>query len=313
MEVFSIMVDSTSSAPGFKSGYVALIGAPNVGKSTLLNRFLKEKVSITAAKPQTTRNRILGILTEPGRQVIFVDTPGIHRARDDFNKIMVETALATLSEVDVICFLIEVPETDPEMNAIIVEDLKRVKTPVILVINKIDLLRQKSDLLPVIQRCQKLMDFRAIVPISASEGDGADALFKEIVELLPEGPLYYPEEYMTDQPERFLVSELIREKVFRLLRQEVPYAVAVTVDKFTEKPERRRIDIDATIHVERDSQKAIIIGSKGQMLKEIGKQARRDIETLLGTHIYLGLFVRVQRDWRKDPRALAEFGYRPTE
>jgi len=304
------MADGRSSA-AFKSGYVALIGAPNVGKSTLLNRFLEEKISITGPKPQTTRNRILGILTEPDCQIIFVDTPGIHRARDDFNKSLVETALITLNEADAICFLIEVPETDRNMNAFILENLGKIETPVVLVINKIDLLRFKNDLLPVIERYNKLRKFLAVVPISAATGEGVESLLGEILAVLPEGPLYYPEDYLTDQPERFLVAEMIREKIFHLLRQEVPYAVAVTVEKFAENAGGLRIDIEAAIHVERDSQKAILIGKKGQMLKEIGKQARQDIEKLLGRHVYLGLFVRVQKDWRKDRRALAEFGYGP--
>lgn len=303
------MADSTPVA--FKSGYVALIGAPNVGKSTLLNGFLKEKISITAPKPQTTRNRILGILTEPGFQIVFVDTPGIHRARDEFNKALVETALVALNDADAVCFVIEVPETDREINAFILDNLAKVETPVILVINKIDLLRSKSDLLPVMQRYDALGKFVAIVPISAAGGEGVDRLQGEILRALPEGPLYYPEEYVTDQPERFLAAEMIREKVFHLLRQEVPYAVAVTVERFTENAGGNRIDIEAAIHVERDSQKAILIGKKGQMLKEIGKQARQEIEKFLGCHVFLGLFVRVQKDWRKDPRALAEFGYSP--
>ena len=272
---------------------------------------LKEKISITAPKPQTTRNRILGILTEPQFQIVFVDTPGIHRARDEFNKSLVETALVALNEADAVCFVIEIPETDREMSAFILDNLAKVETPVILVINKIDLLRSKSDLLPVIRRYDTLKKFRAIVPLSATSGEGVDLLLGEILPALPEGPLYYPEDYVTDQPERFIAAEMIREKIFHLLRQEVPYAVAVTVDKFTENAGGNRIDIEASIHVERDSQKAILIGKKGQMLKEIGRQARQDIEKLLGCHVFLGLFVRVQKDWRKDPRALAEFGYNP--
>jgi GTPase len=297
------------SPTAFKSGYVALIGAPNVGKSTLLNRFLREKISITAAKPQTTRNRILGILTEPGYQIVFMDTPGIHRAKDKFNRVLVDTALSTLGEADAICFLIESPETDPEINEYIIENLRRVPTPVILVINKIDTLANKSDLLPLMAKYQGRHNFHAVVPVSALEGEGTDELMKELLGLLQEGPQYYPEDHLTDQHERFLVAELIREKVFRLAHQEVPYAVAVVVEKFTEIQEKNRIDIEATVHVERDSQKAIIIGKKGQMLKEIGRQAREDIEKLLGCHIYIGIFVRVTKDWRKDPRALAEFGY----
>ena len=292
------------------SGYVALIGPPNVGKSTLLNQILKEKISITAARPQTTRNKVLGILTDSESQIIFVDTPGIIRAQDEFNKILVDAALATLSEVDVVCFLVDALKACREEVEIVLDSLKYVKTPIILAINKTDLVRDKRDLLPLINQFNESMPCRAIVPISALTGDGVDDLLGEIKQLLPEGPRYFPEEQLTDQPERFLVAELIREKVFHLLSQEVPYAVAVTIEEFSEKPDQNRIDIQATIHVERDSQKGIIIGKQGQMLKEIGKQARRDVEALLGCHVFLGLFVRVQKNWSKAPRARSEFGYR---
>jgi len=293
-----------------KSGYVALLGAPNAGKSTLMNQLLKEKISITAPRPQTTRNRIVGILTGPHFQVVFVDTPGIHAARDRFNQALVETALAALNEVDVACLLIEAQEAGGGANQMIIEELRKVSTPAILIINKIDLIRNKQELLPIIQKYRQSMEFEAVVPVSALLGHGVDELLKEIVHLLPEGPNYYPEDYLTDQPERFLAAELVREKIFRLTHQEVPYAVAVTVEKFSEDLERNRIDIEATVHVERDSQKAILIGKQGQMLKEIGKQARKDIEALLGCHIYLGLFVKVQKNWRKNQRFLAELGYR---
>lgn len=299
----------TSEQHSFRSGYVALIGAPNVGKSTLMNRLLGEKISITAPKPQTTRNRILGILTRLDYQAIFVDTPGIHRARDNFNKILVDTALSTLNEVDVVCFVLEVPQSRRYLDSFILENLKKIQAPLILVINKVDRLPHKPDLLPLMDEYRTLMPFHAIVPTAALTGDGVEDLLEEIVALLPRGPRYFPEEYLTDQPERFLVAELIREKIFHLLHQEVPYAVAITVDQFTEEPDQNRIDIEATIHVERDSQKSILIGKQGQMIKEIGKQARADIEVLLGCHIFLGLFVRVSRDWRKNPRSLREFGY----
>jgi GTP-binding protein Era len=297
------------SSGQFRSGYVALIGAPNVGKSTLLNQLLKEKISITAPKPQTTRNRVLGILSEPDCQVVFVDTPGIHNPRDQFNRILVDTALSTLSEVDTVCFLVDPSEGGREINDFMIQNLERVKSPLVLAINKIDLMRDKGMLLPMIQKYSSLLPFEAVIPISALTGDGVGELLDEIKRLLPEGPRYFPEDYLTDQPERFFVSEIVREKIFRLLHEEVPYAVAVTVEKFSEEPERNFIHIEATVNVERDSQKAIIIGKKGQMLKEIGSQARRDIEVLLGCRVYLGLFVRVQKNWRKDRRALQEFGY----
>jgi GTP-binding protein Era len=292
----------------FKSGYIAIVGAPNAGKSTLLNQILGQKISITAPKPQTTRNRITGILTRPDCQMIFVDTPGILKARDEFNRGLVETALSSLSESDAVLFVIE-PNEERSINDFILENLKRISTPVILLINKIDTLTNKGLILPVIHRWQNRHDFQAVIPISALQGDGTAQILAEVVKLLQPGPQFFPEDYVTDQPERFFVAELIREKIFHLVREEIPYAVAVLVEKFTELPEKNLIEIEAAINVERDSQKGIIIGKGGAMLKEIGKQARLEIETLLGCHIYLGLFVRVQKDWRKDPRALQEFGY----
>jgi GTPase len=296
----------------FKSGYAAIVGAPNVGKSTLLNQILKQKISITAPKPQTTRNRILGILTASSYQIMFVDTPGIHKAQDDFNRGLVATALAALGESDVVVFMIEPEFAYGPINEYIMGNLRRIHTPAILVINKVDTLRNKGDLLPLMQGYGEGFDFKAIIPVSALKGDGVGEILTEVVSLLPEGPQYYPGDSVTDQPERFFAAELIREKIFHLVHQEIPYAVAVTIDRFSEIPEKKLIEIESTINVERTSQKAIIIGKGGQMLKEIGKQARIEIETFLGCHIYLGLFVRVQKNWRKDPRALLEFGYRST-
>ena len=301
---------ATDGKEAFKSGYVAIVGAPNVGKSTLLNRLLKQKISITAPKPQTTRNRILGILTSSNYQIVLVDTPGIHKAQDEFNRGLVDTALSTLSEADAVCFMIEPEGAGRQTNEYILQNLRSTPTPVILLINKVDTVRNKGELLPLIETYRERMTFQAIIPVSALTGDGVGDVLDEIVPLLPEGPQYYPTDSLTDQPERFFVAELVREKIFHLVHQEIPYAVAVVIDKFTEFPERSRIEIDATINVERDSQKAIIIGKGGLMLKEIGKQARKEIEIFLGCHIYLSLFVRVQKNWRKDPRALLEFGYR---
>ncbi len=299
----------TEKKTEFKSGYIAIVGAPNVGKSTLLNQLLKQKISITAPKPQTTRNRILGILNDDSYQIIFVDTPGIHKAHDEFNRGLVETALSTLGESDAILFMIE-PESGISVNEFILDNLGRIQTPVILLINKVDMIRNKNDLLPLIANYSERFDFKAVMPISALKGEGAADIISEVLTLLPEGPQYYPPDYLTDQPERFFAAELIREKIFHLVHQEIPYAVAVIVEKFTEMPEKNLIEIDATINVERESQKSIIIGKGGLMLKEIGKQARGEIETFLGCHIYLGLFVRVQKNWKKDPRALRDFGYR---
>ncbi len=294
-----------------RCGYVALVGAPNVGKSTLLNQLLQEKISITAPKPQTTRNRILGVLTRPESQIILVDTPGIHQARDSFNRTLVTYALETLKEVDLICFLVDPEGAKREINREILEHLGKCSCPLILVFNKIDLLSDKSRLLPLIDAYRQQLDFAAVVPLSALTGDGTDRLLREIESRLPEGPAQFPEDYLTDLPERFLVAELIREKVFHLAQKEVPYAVAVTIDRYHEGSRSRGATIEATIHVERESQKAIIIGRGGRMLKEIGTQARRDIEALLGRHVYLGLFVRVQRNWRQDRRMLLELGYPP--
>lgn len=292
-----------------RSGFVALIGPPNAGKSTLLNQVLKEKISITAPRPQTTRNRVLGIHTDQDVQIVFVDTPGIFKTRDEFNRMLVDVALGALNEVDVICFLVDALRASREESGFVLRTLQDVTAPVILCLNKTDLVGNKRELLPLIQEYSQIMPFTAIVPISALTGDGVDTLVDRIRQILPEGPQYFPEDHVTDQPECFLVSELIREKVFHLLHQEVPYAVAVSVDQFTEMPEENRIHIEATIHVERDSQKGIIIGRQGRTLKEIGRQARGDIEALLGCHVFLGLFVRVQKNWRKDPRARSEFGY----
>ncbi len=292
----------------FKSGFVAIIGRPNAGKSTLLNRFLGEKIAIVSEKPQTTRNRILGIKNTPDAQIIFLDTPGIHRARSKLNQTMVKTALATYNEVDGVCFMIAMDHPDHEENDFILETLINVTQPVFLVINKIDLVA-KGNLLPIIERYSKYRPFEQIVPISALKGDGADILLGELKKVLPEGPQLFPEDMVTDLPERFLVAELIREKVFLLTREEIPYATAVEVETFQEKAEKNLIVIQATIQVERDSQKGILIGEKGQMLKEIGRLARKEIEALLGARVFLELWVKVEKDWREDSRALRRLGY----
>ena len=294
----------------FKSGYVTLLGAPNVGKSTLLNQILKEKISITCPKPQTTRNRIAGIYNRDDCQIIFVDTPGIHRAKDIFNKILVETALAALEDVDVVCFMIEASPEPKDIDIFVLDIIKDIQTPIFLVINKIDLLKNKALILPLIDFYKSKHSFEAIIPVSALLGDGVVELLDEIVAKLPEGPKYFPEDYITDLPERFIIAEFIREKIFHLTRQEVPYAVAVTIDSFKENPEKNQIVIEATIHVEKKSQKGIIIGKGGRMLKEIGRLAREDIERFLGCKVYLGLYVRVQEKWRQDTRVLAELGFK---
>ena len=291
---------------GYRSGFVSIVGAPNVGKSTLLNRILGQKVAITSPKPQTTRHRILGIWTTPEAQVIFQDTPGIHQAESLFNQRMLQIALSSLSDADVILFLVE-PGRRSADQELAMDSLRGQDRPVILVLNKIDTLPKES-LLPWMDELSRELSPAALVPISALTGENLPNLLREIVARLPEGPQYYPPETMTDQPERVIAAEMIREQVFHQMRQEIPYATTVTVESFKEdRPDLIRIE--ATIHVERDSQKGILIGKKGESLKKIGTAARKDIERLTGTKVYLELFVRVEKNWSRDPRALRRFGY----
>jgi GTP-binding protein Era len=292
----------------FKSGFVSIIGAPNVGKSTLLNRIVGEKISIISPKPQTTRNRILAVKTTPEYQMVFLDTPGIHQAKGKLNLAMVRTALATLSTVDLILFLLDAQSPANQSHQPVLEALQSVDTPSLLVVNKIDLVPENS-LSPIIDKLDRLHQFKGSICISALHGLGIDDLLAKIVSLLPTGPAYYPEDTLTDLPERFFCAEIIREKILNLTSEEIPYAVAVTVNSFKEDEQKNLIRIQADIHVERPSQKGIIIGKGGSMLREIGKQARLDMEKLLGAKVYLELWVRIQKKWRKDPRALKEFGY----
>lgn len=291
----------------FRSGFVSIVGRPNVGKSTLLNRILGEKLVITSDKPQTTRNRVKGIHNIPGGQIVFIDTPGIHRAKSRLNQFMVEEALAAVQGVDVILFLVDCAANPAKEAAMVREILSGVSIPVILVMNKIDLL-PKGELLERMQSYGEVYPFREIVPVSASSGDGVEQLVQLVHALLPEGPCYFPDDILTDLPERFIVAEIIREKIFRLTHDEVPYATAVVVDSFKERPDGL-VTIQATINVERDSQKAIVIGKKGEMLKRIGTQARQEIERLLDTRVFLELFVRVSGEWSDNSRLLKEFGY----
>jgi GTP-binding protein Era len=292
----------------FKSGYVAIVGAPNVGKSTLLNRLLGEKLSITSKKPQTTRNRILGVLHRPGAQLVFIDTPGIFQAKDTLNLRIVDTALATLGDADIILFVLDVANPDPTSEYFLVKRLQKQEHPVILALNKIDLI-EKSALLEVIQKWSTEYYFDVIIPISATEGTQAEELVAAMENFLPNGPPYFPEETLTDLPERFIAAEIIREQIFRLTGEEIPYATAVTVESFTQEKNGKLVKIEATVHLERDSQKGIIIGKEGSKLKRIGTEARKEIEQMLDTKVYLKIFVRVQKNWRKDTRALKRFGY----
>lgn len=293
----------------FRSGYIAIVGKPNVGKSTLLNHLIEHKIAAISPKPQTTRNRILGIKTIAGAQMIFVDTPGIHEPKGPFHSYMLGEALKAVREVDVVLMLVEAPAKDFSEDDIVLEKVKSTAAPAILAINKIDLV-PKPSLLPIIDRYHKLHNFEAIVPISALTGDGLDALQGEILKILPLGPQYFPEDQVTDLPQRFLAGEIIREKVFNLYGEEIPYSVAVVVDEFQERELPKPIYIRATIYVEKESQKGIVIGQGGKMLKKIGSLAREELEAHLGRKVYLELWVKVEKNWSKDERSLRKMGYR---
>jgi len=302
------MSSTTDKFENFKSGYVAIVGVPNVGKSTLLNRMLGEKISITSKKAQTTRNRILGVVHRPGAQIVFIDTPGIFEAKDTLNLRIVDTALSALGDSDIILFVLDAADPDPASEYFLVKRLQKQKRPVIVALNKIDLI-EKTDLLALIKKWSTEYYFDVIVPISATEGTQIEALIEAMEQFLPAGPPYFPEDALTDVSERFVAAEMIRESIFRLTGEEIPYATAVTVDSFKEQKDGGLIKIEATIHLERDSQKGIIIGKDGSKLKRIGTESRKKIEHMLDTKVYLKLFVRVQKNWRRDTRALRKFGY----
>jgi len=292
----------------FKSGFIGIIGRPNVGKSTLLNAIIGERIAITTYKPQTTRNRIMGIRNIENGQMIFLDTPGIHRATTPLNQLMVAAAMDTFRSSDILLMMVEASESAHRDDLMIIDSLRNIRLPVILLINKIDLVR-KHTILPLIDRFQHLFTFVEIIPVSALTGDGISLLIERIWEILPEGPKYFPDEMMTDKTERFIAAEIIREKIILLVHQEIPYTTAVVVDSFREDEKKNLIRIQATIHVAKNSQKGIIIGKKGSMLKEIGTRARLDMEKFFATRIYLELFVRVKKDWTHDPPMISEFGY----
>jgi GTP-binding protein Era len=294
----------------FKSGFISILGRPNVGKSTLLNRLVGDKIAIVSEKPQTTRNRILGIKNVEGGQFIFIDTPGLHKGRSELNQRMARTAITSGRDADVLLVMIEAPSPHVEKDRQMIESLRGSKGIPFLIINKIDLVKKEA-LLPIIDQYQGLHPFEEIIPISAVTGEGVAILLDEILNDLPESPPYYPEDMVTDQTERFLVSETIRENVIQQSYQEVPYSTAVTIEEFKEHPERNLIVIKGTIHVERDSQKKILIGKGGQKLKKIGEAARKEIETLLGARVFLELWVNVEKNWTQDPRALDRLGYPP--
>ena len=294
----------------FKSGFATLIGRPNVGKSTLMNHLIGQKIAITSNKPQTTRNRIQTVLTTEDGQIVFVDTPGIHKAKNKLGEYMVHIAERSLNEVDVVLWLVEPTTFIGAGERHIIEQLKKVKTPVILVINKIDMVK-KEELLPAIDTYRREYDFADIVPVSARSGDNTDELVKVIMKYLPYGPQFYDEDTITDQPERQIVAELIREKALHCLNEEIPHGIAVAIDRM--KMERKVMHIDATIICERDSHKGIIIGKQGSMLKKIGSTARYEIERLLDCRVNLKLWVKVQKNWRDSDYLMKNFGYREDE
>ncbi|MFS0575257.1 GTPase Era [Sporosarcina sp. 179-K 3D1 HS] len=296
----------------FKSGFISIIGRPNVGKSTFLNRVVGQKIAIMSDKPQTTRNKVQGVVTSEDSQLIFIDTPGIHKPKHKLGDFMMKTARNTLKEVDVILFMVNADEPIGRGDRFIIELLERTETPVFLVINKIDLVHP-DDLLTIITSYTEEYDFAEIVPISAMNGNNVERLLETLTTYMPEGPKYYPDDQVTDHPERFIISELIREKVLHLTREEIPHSIAVVIEKIEREKEREIVNVMATIVVDRDSQKGIVIGKRGALLKEIGTKARHDIEMLLGSKVFLELWVKVQKDWRNKPGQLREFGFREDE
>ena len=301
------MRDSNEQNADFKSGYVSILGAPNAGKSTLLNRMLGEKISITSKKPQTTRNRILGVLHRSQSQMIFFDTPGVFEAKDRLNVRIVDAAFAALGDADSVLVVVDVSQPDPNAERYLVKKLKSQKRPVVLALNKIDLIK-KAGMLEIIEKWSTVHGFKDVVPISARHGTQVDDLIASMEKILPAGPPFFPEDTLTDVSERFIVAELVREQVFRMTGEEIPYATAVTVDTFKAKKEGRLISIEATIHLERDSQKGILIGKGGTKLRQIGEDARMEIEKLLEKKVFLKLFVRVQKNWSRDTKAIRNFG-----
>ncbi|MFZ7103462.1 MAG: GTPase Era [Peptococcaceae bacterium] len=291
-----------------KSGFVAMIGRPNAGKSTLLNQLLERKIAITSDKPQTTRNRISGILTRDQAQIIYIDTPGIHKPKHKLGQYMLEAAQGTLPEVDLVYYLVDASSSFGTGEQYILDKLQQVNTPVFLILNKIDRLKPQ-EILAIIDQWQFRRDFAEIFPLSALKGDNISGLVEKTIDYLPEGPQYYPEDAVTDQPEQIVISELIREKILQLTREEIPHSVAVTID-LMEQRANGTIYLGATIMVERASQKGIIIGKQGDLLKKIGVEARKDIEFLLGSKIFLELWVKVREDWRNREAVLRNLGYR---
>lgn len=296
----------------FKSGFVTIVGRPNVGKSTFLNNVIGQKIAIMSDKPQTTRNKVQGVYTTDDSQMIFIDTPGIHKPKHKLGEFMLKVSKNALREVEVIMFMINATQKLGAGDKYIMEMLKDTKTPVFLVVNKIDAVHP-DELLEIIDAYKAEFDFAEIIPISALQGNNVQQLLDTLKKYLPEGPQYYPADQVTDHPERFIIAELIREKVLHLTRDEVPHSVAVEIEKIAKDDNKDLVRINASIIVERDSQKGIVIGKRGALLKEIGTRARKDIETLLGSKVYLELWVKVQKDWRDRASQLRDYGYRDDE
>jgi len=299
--------ENAKKESAFRSGFVAIIGRPNAGKSTLVNRLVGQKIAIVTSKPQTTRNRIQGIVTKPEGQVVFIDTPGLHEADSALGRQMMQEVAAALEGIDVLLLMVDASHAELHGDDLLLGKARRFGGKTILALNKIDRV-PKPKLLPLIDSFVKVFNFVSIVPISALEGFGCDELLQEILKQLPEGEPYFPEDQVTDQPERFLAAEIIREKAIQVMYHEVPYALAVFVEKFEETPKLLRIE--ALMNVERDSQKKILIGHKGETIKKIGTEARKELEAILDTKIYLGLYVKVAPDWRENPRKVRELDWR---
>jgi GTPase len=305
-------MNSQTRSNEYKSGFISIIGRPNVGKSTFLNRVIGQKIAIMSDKPQTTRNKVQGVLTTEDSQLIFIDTPGIHKPKHKLGDFMMKVAQNTLKGVDLILFMVNAEEGFGRGEEFIIEKFQSVKTPIFLIINKIDKIHP-DELFAFIESYKEKHSFQEIVPISALEGNNVEHLLTVIKKYLPEGPQYYPADQVTDHPERFIVSELIREKALHLTREEIPHSLAVVIDKMERRQDKDVIHVMATVIVERDSQKGIVIGKQGSMLKEIGKLARIDIENLLGSKVFLELWVKVQKDWRNKMAQLRDYGFRDDE
>ncbi|MHB8170929.1 MAG: GTPase Era [Thermincolia bacterium] len=295
----------------FTSGFAAIIGRPNVGKSTLLNKVIGQKIAIMSDKPQTTRNKIRSVLTREDAQVVFIDTPGIHKPQHKLGEMMVDSARSAFREVDVVLFVVEATSPPGPGDRFIINLLQGIKTPVFLVINKVDLVN-KDALLPLISQFGEELNFAEVIPVSAATGENVGRLLDVLIEKLPEGPKYYPDDMVTDQPERFIMAELIREKALHLTREEIPHAIAVEVEEVKER-NNDIVFVKAIIYVERESQKGIIVGKNGGMLKNIGQLARQDMENLLGSKVFLDLWVKVKKDWRNRENFLRNFGFREDE